>query len=417
MQLLRISGLLALALSLLAGCRKNDPSGLDGPVPAASFTVKVDVSSLPAVVTFTSTSQDAFTYQWDFGDGSPVGTGQTTTHAYSQAGVYRARLIVGGRGGTATTPQQDVVIPDACANTSFSLLVDCAGGGSKTWTLSDQPGAVTRYAANGTTVLSASTVPLDPCIGDDRFTFTSSFVYQYDSNGGTSRGGTCGAGANASGNFVLQPNAGGNPHLVLKNKGGFLGLTDSVQNKTYDIVQVTATTLVLRGTLPNGQILQVTLMPFLSVADRTKLLLTGGSSRTWLLDNTQSEPIVVGTEAAPTAYYAGGPAGSLPTCQADDEYTFTLANQFQYNAGAETFVAGSPGVCSAPRSGTGTYLYGPVSTGNGIAQVTLSRSGLFIGVTDAPDQTYRILSITNTTMLLRAGAAGGTVFTMKMRVK
>ncbi len=420
MRFLSISALLALAAGLLTGCSKKDPAGLDGPVPSPAFTVSLDATSLPAVATFTATGQDAFTYQWDFGDGSPVGKGPTVTHTYSQAGVYRTRLIAGGRGGTATTPQQDVTVPDACTNAAFGQLVGCAagGGGARVWTLSDQPGAITRFAANGTTVVSASTAPLNSCIADDRFTFTSGFTYQYDSNGGTSVGGVCGAGANATGSFVLQ-NLGGTPRLVLQNKGGFLGVTDSVRNKTYDIAQVSATQLVLRGTLPSGQILQVTLMPYQTVATTTQQLLTGATSRTWMLDNTQPQPIVVGTEAAPTLYYAGGPAGSLPACQADDEYTFTAANQFQYDAKAETYVAGSPGACSAPLSTTGSYVFGPVATGSGIGQITLSRSGLFIGVTDAPDQVYRILSITSTTMLLRAGAGAGntTVFTMKMRVK
>ncbi|MGI4872327.1 MAG: PKD domain-containing protein [Janthinobacterium lividum] len=421
MRFLRLPALAALLAATLLGCSKKDPSGLDGPVPTPAFTVSVDATSLPAVATFTATGQDAFTFQWDFGDGSPVGMGQKTTHVYTQSGVYRARLIAGGRGGTATTPQQDVTIPDACGNASFGQLAGCAagGGGSRTWTFSSQAGAVTRYAANGTTVLSASTTPLDPCIADDRFTFSSGFSYQYDSNGGTSVGGVCGAGANATGSFVLQTSGSTNPRLVLQNKGGFLGLTDSVRNKTYDIVQVSATTLVLRGTLPSGQILQVTLVPYVSAATLTKQLLTGATSRTWMLDNTQPQPITVGTEASPTLYYAGGPAGSLPACQEDDEYTFTATDQFQYDAKLETYVAGSPGVCSAPRSATGSFVYGPVATGSGIGQLTLSRSSLFIGVTDAPDQVYRILSITNTTMLLRAGAgaAGSTVFTIKMKVK
>ena len=47
----------------------------------------------------------------------------------------------------------------------------------------------------------------------------------------------------------------------------------------------------------------------------------------------------MGTEASPAPIIPGGALGSLPACQADDEYTFTTANTFTYDAKAETFVA------------------------------------------------------------------------------
>jgi hypothetical protein len=94
-----------------------------------------------------------------------------------------------------------------------------------------------------------------------------------------------------------------------------------------------------------------------------------------------------------------------------------MANNLSYNAFAETFVAGSPGSCQAGRTYTSPYTYGPAS-GTGIAQLELSRPGSFIGITDAPDMVYRILSIDNTNMVLRAGRpTAPVVFTIKLRVK
>jgi PKD repeat protein len=155
-----------------------------------------------------------------------------------------------------------------------------------------------------------------------------------------------------------------------------------------------------------------------------KQLLTGGSSRTWKLDNGVVAPITVGpSDANPIGHYSGNPApGGLPGCQADDEYTFSNANVFTYDAKAETFVAHAspvPSACEAPASVTTPFTLGN-ATGTGLAQITLDSATPrpFIGVTDAPNLTYRILSITNTNMVLRAGStAAGIVFDLKLVVK
>lgn len=148
-----------------------------------------------------------------------------------------------------------------------------------------------------------------------------------------------------------------------------------------------------------------------------KQLLTGSTSKTWKLDAAATATITVGpNDGDVKQYYPGGPPNSLPACQADDEFTFSSANVFTYNAGAETFVAGNPGSCQAPRSGTSNFTFG--STTSGLAQFVFAKTGTFIGVTDAPDLTYRIMSITATNMVLRAGAANASpVFEMKLIAK
>ncbi len=153
------------------------------------------------------------------------------------------------------------------------------------------------------------------------------------------------------------------------------------------------------------------------VVTLVKQLLTGGSSKTWKLDNSVAATIVVGpSDSDVTSYYAGGPAGALPACQADDEFTFSNANMYNYDAKAETFVAGGIG-CSAPRTGTSDFTFG-AATGSGIAQLDFKKAGTFIGVTDAPDLTYRIMSIDAQHMVLRAGkSTSNLVFQMKLIAK
>lgn len=155
-----------------------------------------------------------------------------------------------------------------------------------------------------------------------------------------------------------------------------------------------------------------------STSALVKALLTGTTSKIWKLDNSVAAPIIVGPDDAnPGSYYAGGAAGSLPACQADDEYTFSATNAFTYDAKGQTFVAG--GACNAPRNTTTTFTFGN-ATGAGLAQITLANATPkpFIGVTDAPDFIYRILDIDAMHMTLRAGSpTGGLVFTMKMIAK
>ncbi|WP_460500729.1 PKD domain-containing protein [Hymenobacter agri] len=407
--------LLALGAVALGSCRKKEVDELEGPVPTASFTVALNTTQFPVVATFTNTSTDGFLYQWDFGDGSPLASGRNVTHTYTLPRTYQVKLVVAGRGGTSTAPV-DVTIPSACGNAAYAALIDCGKNNATSWTYSDQAGAIKTYAANGTTILSQSAAPLPDCQGDDQFQFDQTFTYTYDG------GDNCGANLNGAGGFVFRPTANGLGQIVLQRPKSFIGVTDSVVNKTYDIVEATATVLRLRGTNPNGTITEVTLMPTPPVLVITERRLTGGSSRTWVLDNTVANTITVGTEADPTAYFAGGALGSLPSCQADDEYTFTSSHNFIYDAKAETFVAGAYS-CQAPRSLTTTFTFGQ-ATGSGVGQFVLASPNAFIGATDAgSDRTYRILSINNRTMVLRTlGApvpAGtpATVFTLKLRVK
>jgi PKD repeat protein len=411
---LRKAALILTGVAALVACRKDEVADLSGPLPTADFTVTLNTSQYPVVATFTNKSTDSFLYQWDFGDGSALAQGQNVTHTYRQPGTYRAHLTAAGRTGLGQSQQVPVIIPSICGNAAFAVLTACATSGATSWTISDQPGAVVRLSAGGATLSSSTT--LDACQLDDQFSFTSSFTYSYDAGAKTYQNGTCSDPLTGNSDFVYKP-SGNLGQIVLQRNKSFIGLTDSVNNKTYDIIEATPTKLRLQGTNPDGTKTITTYMPQLSAQDRAKLYLTGGSSRTWMLDNTVAQTIAVGTESAPSSYYPGGALGSLPACQADDEYTFTSAGTFTYDAKLETFVAGVY-ACQAPRSDNTTFTFGPAS-GQGLAQFVLAKTGTFIGVTDAPaSRVYRILSIDNQHMLLRAGAStDDPLFTIKMRVK
>jgi hypothetical protein len=138
----------------------------------------------------------------------------------------------------------------------------------------------------------------------------------------------------------------------------------------------------------------------------------------WKLDASDgANAIIVGTERNPAEYAPGGP---LADCQKDDVYTFTTDFKLSYEGNGSTFNAGnlSPNyTCSGDRSYSNvTFTFQPgVSAGAGIA--TITTPGLppanFIGVTDPSSNTYRIISISATGMVLRSGTASETVHQFK----
>ncbi|HTE23905.1 hypothetical protein [Flavitalea sp.] len=142
------------------------------------------------------------------------------------------------------------------------------------------------------------------------------------------------------------------------------------------------------------------------------------TAKKWKLDATDgANAIIVGTEGNPGQYSPGGP---LADCQKDDVYTFTTDFKLSYAANGSTFNAGnlSPNyTCSGDRSYNNiTYTFQPgVSGGAGIA--TITTPGLppanFIGVTDISSNTYRIISISATAMVLRSGTSTQTVHQFK----
>ena len=95
-------------LSIFAGAVYRIQAGSGNQSPTASFTAMTPSEPAPLSVTLNATSSsdpdgDTLTYSWDFGDGSPAGSGVTVNHTYQNRGGYTVVLTVDdGHGGTAT---------------------------------------------------------------------------------------------------------------------------------------------------------------------------------------------------------------------------------------------------------------------------------------------------------------------------
>ena len=75
---------------------RMDLSGVDGGVQSSIGGVPRDTAGcVPLLVHFTDTIGNAQTYEWDFGDGSPIITTTVpdTSHTYIAVGLYKVRLI------------------------------------------------------------------------------------------------------------------------------------------------------------------------------------------------------------------------------------------------------------------------------------------------------------------------------------
>lgn len=78
------------------------------PVAVASATPRSGPA--PLLVSFDGSQSsdpnagDTLTYSWNFGDGSALGSGATTTHSYASTGVFNATLTVRDQLGASSTP-------------------------------------------------------------------------------------------------------------------------------------------------------------------------------------------------------------------------------------------------------------------------------------------------------------------------
>lgn len=78
-----------------------------GHIPVVSFTAQ---ATTLGVATFTSTAINGESFAWDFGDGT-TGTGPSTSHTYTQSGIYTVTLTVTDHCKTAQyTNAQGVVV-------------------------------------------------------------------------------------------------------------------------------------------------------------------------------------------------------------------------------------------------------------------------------------------------------------------
>ncbi|MEP7169891.1 MAG: PKD domain-containing protein, partial [Bacteroidota bacterium] len=135
------------------------------PSAIAAFTVNTQPCSL--TISLTNQSQNGITYQWNFGDGSPLSTVTNPTHNYLTSGTYSITLIATNSCGSDTLQQQIILnVPQAvvagftinvqpCSYT-INITNQSQNGTSYQWNFGDGSiiSTITNpshiYSANGT---------------------------------------------------------------------------------------------------------------------------------------------------------------------------------------------------------------------------------------------------------------------------
>jgi len=126
-QTLKLSWVLIalLAITVISSCKKDDEDPKKEVIAGFTYTIDAENSLM---VAFTSTSQNATSLSWEFGDGT-TSTETNPTHTYTAAGVFKVKLTATGEGGSDNV-SQDVTIVNA-----NELLTILTGGTEKTWKL------------------------------------------------------------------------------------------------------------------------------------------------------------------------------------------------------------------------------------------------------------------------------------------
>jgi len=146
--------------------------------PIASFQYVVSTTNF-LEVTFTNYSQNATSYEWNFGDGQ-TSTEASPVHTYTAAGNYTVVLTAKNSANTPATFNQTIEIKDP--NSALALL---AGETSKTWKLFRE-GTCMGVGPDATSPRiwwSLSNTGARPCYYYQEYTFKRDGSYVFDDKG------------------------------------------------------------------------------------------------------------------------------------------------------------------------------------------------------------------------------------------
>lgn len=251
-----------------------------GPKAEAAFTV-TPIQGKTNTYLLSSTTENAFLYKWDKGDGFESGA-QTDTAYFERKGDYTVKLMALSAGGHDTAEKTISVAsndPNGCTGAKAKLT----GCDTKTWVLNPAAGALWIGSPAGDTwwASGAGDVTGRPCTFNDEFIFHKDGTYTYDNKGDLwieDEGGAAhpadiglsvgchaeeelpskyaawGAGTHS---FEIKGNK-----LTVKGTGAFLGMYKAgnagttagpEESITYDIVELTDTRLVVKKAYDWGQ--------------------------------------------------------------------------------------------------------------------------------------------------------------------
>lgn len=176
---------LFLTLFFFAGAFIACEEEVEIPDPIASFQYEQDANNF-LQISFTNYSQDATSYEWNFGDGS-TSTEENPVHVFSAPGTYTVSLVASNDSGKSANKSEDITITDPDAQ-----LTALAGLTSKTWKLprdvstARYPMEVGPHPARNEVWWSfggATKLGERPCLLNDTYTFFRDGTVEFNTNG------------------------------------------------------------------------------------------------------------------------------------------------------------------------------------------------------------------------------------------
>jgi len=148
------------------------------PSPVACFTMSSTTIKVGEEIAFTSCSQKADTYAWDFGDGNTSSL-ENPTHVFTKAGNFTVKLVVSNLSGTAEKTATVVVETEAVLlSEGFEDYPDFSITDFGDWTLADNDGAPSwgisgvdfpNYGYTGSFIVFNPSQTDPPVTDEDRF--------------------------------------------------------------------------------------------------------------------------------------------------------------------------------------------------------------------------------------------------------
>jgi PKD repeat protein len=142
------------------------------PIPVANFTTQNNIwaGCSPLTINFVNTSQNANTWEWNFGDGSPNSNALNPTHTFVNPGVYNMYLAVQNNFGLDTAFATIIVYPNPTA-------------GIKVLTVNPNIFEPTQFQDNSTGASAWEWDFGDPASGANNFSTDQNPSHQYTSGG------------------------------------------------------------------------------------------------------------------------------------------------------------------------------------------------------------------------------------------
>ena len=283
-----------LTLGTFSSC-VGDEDEPDPVIPIPSFQYTIDESNF-LQVTFSNFSQNAVSFEWNFGDGNTSTSAELeVVHTYAETGTYTVSLTATAEDGTPSAAPFEETITISDPDAQLTLL---AGTISKEW-IPQREGVIATVGPNGaydgTWWSFGGVTPLAerPCILDDVYTFYRDGKFDLNSNGtffmdSEANGGwnnDLGEGCADESNPLALVSSTGNDYSAFASGGDYTYAYDAAANKltlngqgTYMMlpkVQDGADIGPNAGSLPNSVTYDVIKLVDGPVADSLHLLING----------------------------------------------------------------------------------------------------------------------------------------------